>query len=45
MINVDLSQTGLKALDQEIDVTKVKQIHEMIFKKTGEGADFLGWLD
>ncbi|MCL8211480.1 Glucose-6-phosphate isomerase [Mesoplasma sp. JKS002658] len=45
MINVDLSQTGLKALDQEIDVTKVKQIHEMIFKKTGAGADFLGWLD
>jgi|GEM_PF-951469 len=45
MISVDLSQTDLKALDQEIDGAKVKEIHEMIFNKTGVGADFLGWLD
>ncbi|ATG97511.1 glucose-6-phosphate isomerase [Mesoplasma lactucae] len=45
MIKVDLSNTGLNALDKEFPNEEVKRIHKMIFDKTGAGSDFLGWLD
>ncbi|WP_031543389.1 glucose-6-phosphate isomerase [Mesoplasma photuris] len=45
MIKVDLQYTGLKSLEKEIDLNKVKQIHETIKNKTGKGNDFLGWIE
>ena len=44
MIKVDLSQAKLtENMDSYKD--QVSQIHDMIHNKTGQGSDFLGWVD
>ncbi|ATZ18642.1 glucose-6-phosphate isomerase [Williamsoniiplasma somnilux] len=43
MIKVDLQYSGLEKND--LNETKVKDIHKMIINKTGKGNDFLGWLE
>jgi glucose-6-phosphate isomerase len=42
MIKVDLTKTGLEPLNKLIDETKIKEIHQKIFNKTGAGNDYLG---
>ena len=44
MLKVDLSHTGIENEVREYS-EKVKEIHKMIHEKTGEGNDFLGWVD
>ena len=44
MIKVDLSKAKLtESMDSYKE--QVAQIHEMIHNKTGQGSDFLGWVD
>jgi len=44
MINVDLSQAKL-AESMESYKDEVVRLHDMIHNKTGQGSDFLGWVD
>ena len=44
MIKVDLSKAKLtESMDSYKE--QVAQIHDMIHNKTGQGSDFLGWVD
>ncbi|WP_338969421.1 glucose-6-phosphate isomerase [Spiroplasma endosymbiont of Labia minor] len=45
MIKVLLDYAKLNNLATYISDKEIKQIGEMIYKKTGLGSDFLGWLD
>ena len=44
MIKVDLSKAKLTE-SMESYKEQVAQIHDMIHNKTGQGSDFLGWVD
>ncbi|WP_434324919.1 glucose-6-phosphate isomerase [Mycoplasma capricolum] len=44
MIKVNLDHTDID-INKVVDLNKIKEIHQMIFNKTGKGNDFLGWLD
>ncbi|UKS54111.1 glucose-6-phosphate isomerase [Mycoplasma feriruminatoris] len=44
MIKVNLDHTNIN-LEQVVDLNKIKQVHQMIFNKTGKGNDYLGWLN
>jgi len=45
MIKIDFSNSKIEKEVKNFDISKIKQIHEMIENRSGLGSDFLGWLD
>ncbi|QGS52181.1 glucose-6-phosphate isomerase [Spiroplasma tabanidicola] len=45
MIKVNFSNSKIEKEIKEFDKEKIKKVDEMIRNKTGQGSDFLGWLD
>ncbi|WP_338971407.1 glucose-6-phosphate isomerase [Spiroplasma endosymbiont of Panorpa germanica] len=45
MIKLNLKNSKLENIEKIIDIKLIKETSKKIFEKSGQGSDFLGWLD